>query len=145
MSNEMIVMTDDQYLEDGQAIKTQVINKICSGGVPESEERIELLLKVLDSRDKVALGRKRIDVEANVGSQAAAATALIADVLRGYDGSATPYVVDSPVERTLPSIPTSVPTPVLVEDETSVNAKQLSWDQFVSLDEVGNEAEPEEK
>lgn len=145
MSNEIVVMTDDQYLEDGQGIKTQIINKIISAGVPESEERIELLLKVLDSRDKVALTRKRIDVDANVGSQAAAATALIADVLRNFDGRDTPYVVAQPVERKVPSIPASIPTPVLVEDETSVNAKQLSWDQFVSADEVGGDSEPEEK
>lgn len=138
--SDQVVMTDDQYLEDSQAIKTRIINKMVQNDVPTTEEGVELLLKVLDSRDKVALGRKKIDVEANIGSSAQAATQFIADFMRNYDPNSTPYIVDVPVERTIRDIPSSVPTPVLVTDETSTNPAQLSWKEFVSADEVGAEA-----
>lgn len=145
-----IKLTDDYVLNDGQQIKTDIINHIKANGVASlGDERLEMLLKFVESRDKVALGRLKIESAAETSGAIAMAQATIAEMFKraGQNGSAKPYVEMEPTERELPTAGADIPVPIPVLGETEVAPKQITFESFQELMgvDIGDVSEGEEE
>lgn len=64
----------DQQLKHTQRIKGRLLHKLVysnpDGSIPTDKDSVELMLKVADSMDKVAINKKRISVEEKSGNSA---------------------------------------------------------------------------
>lgn len=71
----------DQQIKHTQKIKNRILHSLVhsnpDGTIPTDKDSVELMLKVADSMDKSALGKKRLQVEEKSSNNAASVLAAI--------------------------------------------------------------------
>jgi len=106
------------------------------GKLPEDPKDKALILKALDGNDKVALGRMRIKADDRASAGQEQVARLLAHVLQSVSGQKNPYLVDVNERPTgagvgmIPTVPDHLVGINLVDGETSVNPRQLSYQEF---------------
>jgi len=124
--------------DDGEEIlsyvhekRTQVISHLMAKGVPNDLDTVKVLLTALKDMDGQTLSKKRIKLEEKVNDNQAQAAALIAKIL-GTTGRTnnTDDFIDADV--IIPSLPDSIPSPVLVPGEIDLIQKTLTYEEFIN-------------
>ena len=100
-------------------------------GVPNDLDTVKVLLTALKDMDGQTLSKKRIKLEEKVNDNQAQAAALIAKIL-GTTGRTnnTDDFIDADV--IIPSLPDSIPSPVLVPGEIDLIQKTLTYEEFIN-------------
>jgi hypothetical protein len=129
---------DHQLLEGSVEYRQQFMIKMLGpdGKLPEDPKDRALILKALDGIDKIATTRLRIKQEDRATASNEKIAQLLAGVYKGISVTNNPYV--KPVEKditpammsTIPTIPEHLRGIHLVEGETAVNPRQMSYKEF---------------
>lgn len=129
---------DHQLLDGSVEYRQQFMVKMLGpdGKLPEDPKDRALILKALDGIDKIAVSRLRIKQEDKATASNEKIAQLLAGVYKGISATDNPYV--KPVEKditpammdTIPSIPEHLRMIHLVEGETAINPRQMSYKEF---------------
>jgi len=138
MSTATEEKTIDHILLDENVVRRQeFINLMMPNGkLPDDPKDKALILKAIDGIDKTAVSRLRIKQEDKTNVSNEKIAMLLAGVYKGVSATKNPYVVqdmkDITPENTgvIPTIPDHLRTINLVEGETSINPRQLSYKEF---------------
>lgn len=131
--DDYVPMTDEQQLLYTQKIRRGYIDEAVRGNVLQTGERGDkaLVLQALNDMDRQALTNKRIKADETNGAATAQAANIVASMLERMGSSAMREPV--PVVGVVsPSLPDSIPAPVLVPGETEVGAAPLTYKTFMS-------------
>lgn len=111
------VMSDEAVLAYTQQVRMGVVGQLLSDGrLPDDKSDKALLTQTLDGLDRQALGRMKIQVEADANNQLANATTMINELLNTVKTDI--FTAAIPVQRTLPELP--IETVVIVEERLVV-------------------------
>lgn len=125
--------TDDQKLAYTDRIRRGFIDTAVKEGVFTKGERADkaLVLQALNDVDRSALTNKRIKADENAGEVNARAAVLVAGVIERLGHTA--MRMEHPVPgRTAPSLPTDLPSVVLVPGETETAAAPMTYKSFMA-------------
>lgn len=130
---------DDDVLAYTQGMRRKLIDKATSNGanIPTDPDGAGVVLKALGDMDRVAMGRKRLKVDQNIGDAVAQGTAIIAHIFGKVSGKDNPFVVKGEVpDRHLPEHPSDMaPGLTLVPGELDQVAHELTYDGLMSGEE----------
>ena len=135
--NDMIVTPlelepEDDILAYTHSKRKDIVKTLTAKGVPDDPEVIKILLNTLKDMDSQTINRKRIKVDEKTNDVQAQSAAVIAKILSGMTNVTTNTTLDISAEyRVIPSLPDSVPLPVLVAGETDIIAATLTYDEFL--------------
>ena len=122
---------EDQVLAYTHNKRKIIVDTLMTKGVPEDVGTAKVLIATLDGMDKSALTRKKIKVEERANVHVEQAATIIAKILTM--GAATnAFKTAEPVERVIPTLPTEIPDPVLVDGETSVVGSNHTFETFMA-------------
>ena len=135
MSTETSLMgeidTEDSILDYVHQKRKFIVDELTKSGVSSDPEMIKITLSALKDMDSQALGKKRIKADERTGDNQAAAAALIAQILIATKSNnpTNTYIDINSVSRCLPD---SVPMPVIVDGETSLEQSRQSYEEFMN-------------
>lgn len=120
---------EEQDLNRTRQVRSDIITEMTKEGLKvDDNERLKLLLTVLTDTDRSALSRMKIKSEDKNGAANASTAAVIANFLAKVDVNnarlAQPYSGEAP------SLPDSVPAPVVLPGETEVGVRNTDFDAF---------------
>lgn len=121
--------TDDEVLNYSQRVRRGFVDNILENGYPEDIKTQSMMLSALDSMDRAALTKKRLnsdDANAEADRQAAVLISKVAAQLGGRD----PFAVEQPVERVLEVDDTELPAVSLAPGETEIGLSNLTYEDF---------------
>lgn len=122
---------NDLDLEFVRQKRKQIINSLTENGVPNDNNKVQILLGALSDMDRTSLSKKKIKVDKEVGNNQAQAMELIATMFS--DNRIKKYgVSESLTNRELPLLGNDIPEPILVEGETSQHAELENYDSFMT-------------
>jgi hypothetical protein len=129
---------DHILLEESVALRQQFIREVRGprNEFPEDPKDRALILKAADGIEKIAMGRMRIKQEDKTNASNEKIAQLLAGVYKGVSSTNNPYVIPEMKTITpemmgaIPSIPEHLQTVHLVDGETSINPRQLSYKEF---------------
>ena len=123
---------EDDILAYTHSKRKDIVKTLTAKGVPDDPEVIKILLNTLKDMDSQTINRKRIKVDEKTNDVQAQSAAVIAKILSGMTNVTTNTTLDISAEyRVIPSLPDSVPLPVLVAGETDIIAATLTYDEFL--------------
>lgn len=127
------ISKDDAILDEGIELKTRIINHMVQNGIPADRADKMALLAMIESRDRVALGRKKLQVDANLGNTNAQVAMALGQLFMqaGSGGAAKPFVETVPIVREAPTLPDNSPAVQTVAGEMDISHPQLDYDSFV--------------
>jgi len=129
------IPTDDHIFAYTHHQRKRIIKSLTKRGIPEDHEYQKVLLTTLKDMDASALGRKRIKMEEKGNAIQENAAALISQILSKTQNM-SPYQTSNPVAKPAPTLPQTIPDPVLVDGETAIVGTQQSIESFLTNDEV---------
>lgn len=132
-SDDYVPMTDEQQLLYTQKIRRGYIDDAIKNNVLQTGERGDkaLVLQTLNDMDRQALTNKRIKADETNGAATAQAANIVASMLERMGNNAMRET--APITNTTsPSLPDSIPAPVLVPGETEVGAAPLTYKTFMT-------------
>lgn len=123
----------DEILKDNILLrqKMAVSNLEADGAIPADPAKQELLLKILDSTDRVIIANKRIKVDEKSNDLAQRSNEIIGQVLKGLHG--TDIFAIEGTSRVIP-----VPTEQLVDDlyiapgELEIGTPDNNYNDFIA-------------
>lgn len=128
------VQDDDEIIDFVQSQRVKFIGDLAGadGKIGNDAETQKVYLKALSDMTTTALGRKRIQVEEQVGMSQAEASKLIAEVIRGTKDLRAYEVIDGVATIVPPELDGELPDVVLVPGELDVNPPALEFDTFMN-------------
>ena len=123
------IETDDQILNyTHQKRKSIVEHLTVNGKISNDPDQVKLLLTALKDMDSQAISKKRIKAEEKANDNHAASAELIAKVLMATNNQKSLTLISG----IIPTLPSHIPNPTLVEDETSIFVEPETYDTFIS-------------
>lgn len=130
---------DDVLLEESIEKRKWFISQQLKedGSLPDDPKQQALVLKAIEGIEKVAISRKRIKIEDRTAASQEQVASLLAHVYKNVNANNNPFVVDVEAREVnpeqlgkIPTIPSHLALPTLVDGETAVNPRQLSYEEF---------------
>lgn len=130
---EKNTLNEDEMFSYTHTKRKQLVEHMLQNGIPGELDDKKFLSMLLKDMDSQALGRMRIKIDEKTNATQEHAAALIAKVLGAVQNTSTHTHIEA-TYREIPRLPSDIPNPVLVDGEVSVVGKQLSYEEFVTID-----------
>lgn len=139
MSNEVVdtstMMTEDQVLAYVQNKQVAIVAELTKDrAVPDDSGMRNALLGTLDSLARNALGSKRIKADEKAAQGMAGMAGIVGEFLNQVGkirGKENGTIIED-ATRTVPTLGSDIPEPVLVPGETDVNPRQTTYEELMS-------------
>ncbi len=122
-------MTEDDVLVYTRGKRMALATELTKNGIPTERDTASLLLNTLDGLDRSSLNRLKIKAEEKANKNNENAAAIIAQMLGKID-SRTLYQMPGVERKDIPSLPSHIPTPEIVEGELDTNPQQIDFETF---------------
>lgn len=128
MSDTSSITIEDQgRLEFTLNTRRRIADTMLKNGIPEDKEDRQLLMSALDGMDRTVLGRARIKSEDSANQSNQQTANMVAMLLTRI----TPRNISFNGERqTVPTLDESIQLDSVVEGETEIKPKQITYDTF---------------
>lgn len=126
---------DDEILAFTQRTRRNLVDRLTEDGknIPTDKDGAGVLLAALGDMDKVALGKKRLKADQNIGDSTKQAAAIIAAVFEQTAGKANPFKGgNSSDEIRVPKHPDVLTDIELVPGELDQGSHDLNYNDFMT-------------
>ncbi len=126
-----VIENEDEALRYTQGKRQQIVEALIKKDLNDlNSAQISLLSASLDGIDRSAMGRKRLKSDEKIGSAAALAAAVIAQVLAAPGAMQVGQAAG--IRTAIPQLPTDVPEPIIVPGEMDSDAPQMDYNTFMA-------------
>ena len=128
-------LDDDEVLAFTQRTRRNLVDRLTDEGrnIPTDKDGAGVLLAALGDMDKVAMGKKRLKADQNLGDATKQAAAIIAAVFDQTAGKANPFKTQQPTnEVVVPKHPDVLTDIELVPGELDQGNHDLNYNDFMS-------------
>ena len=126
---------DDEILAFTQRTRRNLVDRLTEDGknIPTDKDGAGVLLAALGDMDKVAMGKKRLRVDQNIGDATKQAAAVIAAVFEQTAGKANPFKgTQTSDEIRVPKHPEVLTDIELVPGELDQGSHDLNYNDFMT-------------
>lgn len=128
-------LDDDEVLAFTQRTRRNLVDRLTDDGrnIPTDKDGAGVLLAALGDMDKVAMGKKRLKADQNLGDATKQAAAIIAAVFEQTAGKANPFKGKQPTDEVVvPKHPDVLTDIELVPGELDQGNHDLNYNDFMS-------------
>ena len=126
--NTNVQLNDDDVLSYVHNKRASIVESLTASGVPTDLDTVKVLLTALKDMDYTALSKKKIKAEERNSDLQSQSAALIAKILL----TSSNKVNVSNIHIVTPTLPNTIPPPILVEGELDIIPCEMTYDGFIN-------------